>query len=584
MKLQTKIRYFLIPLIVGPVLAIGLISYITLKNISEKASQVEINTKMAQLETQIRFIRQTAEANIELFSKSDILEQYLRTENEWQRFYLMQPPLIRQFASYQSAYPYYHEIRVLSPDGTEDTRYAVNSLNKNSVNESDTSVFKISQTSKRDVNSLFLENHDNSHTELFVIKKIRLRPYDQNPDSTVQNHQVYGYLVLTVALDFLQQLILDNPIGESGYMFLTDNSGKVLFHVNMEKIRTNLPPILFQNIVETIRQEARLETKIDGRSSIVQGRTLGDDLFLFAVLPENEHRAARQRLALLVSFFTVMTILITMKLFGEFLRRTIVIPVGKLLKVAEEIGRGNFSATIDLKGTDEINVLAESMQDMSLRLQDSNKQILSSLAEKEVLLREIHHRVKNNMAVISSMLNLQSGKSKNSEVAGALQEAQNRIQAMALIHDTIYRSDEFGKVLLNDYIKKLVLCLDNVFTADENRVVHYEIESSEIFLELSQAVSFGLILNEIITNSLKHAFPSQAGTVYIEVKRSTNNAIELKVSDNGIGIKDIETAKSSSGSMGLKIISLLTEQLHGELEINSLETGLEFNLKFPSSL
>ncbi|VVB89823.1 Methyl sulfide methyltransferase-associated sensor [uncultured archaeon] len=209
----------------------------------------------------------------------------------------------------------------------------------------------------------------------------------------------------------------------------------------------------------------------------------------------------------------------------------------------------------------------------------AEEQIRSSLREKEVLLREIHHRVKNNMQLISSLLRLQSRYAGEEKYREMLMECQNRIVSMALIHEKLYRSRDMTKIDLKDYIRDLINNLSQSHGAAESRVdVSTDVE--DISLGIDLATPCGLIINELVNNSLKHAFPDRReGKITVTFKRADEKMFELRVSDNGIGIPEgLDFRKTES--LGLRLVTILVEdQLEGEISLDRSK-GTEFRIKF----
>ena len=207
------------------------------------------------------------------------------------------------------------------------------------------------------------------------------------------------------------------------------------------------------------------------------------------------------------------------------------------------------------------------------------KQIKTSLKEKEILLREIHHRVKNNLTVISSLLSMQANIVPDQVAHLALQESQSRVNAMALIHETLYQSESLASVNLDRYVKDLMGNIITTFDGITGRI-NFEIEMRDIKLEINQAIPCGLIINELVTNALKHAFANgQNGMVRITAKYTEENEVELNVNDNGSGFSEGLDLKKSK-SLGLRLISLMVDQLHGTLDIRN-RPGAEITIKWP---
>ncbi len=218
------------------------------------------------------------------------------------------------------------------------------------------------------------------------------------------------------------------------------------------------------------------------------------------------------------------------------------------------------------------------------RQKRTEEKLKTSLKEKEVLLKEIHHRVKNNLQVISSLLNLQSSFLEDRRVAEALRDSQNRVKSMALIHELLYRSDALNKIDFKDYIRSLV---SHVSGSYKNRGdITIDIEIADLVFNVDFAIPCGLIINELLSNALKHAFPQGApGTIRIELNKEILDgitALRLTFKDNGIGLpEDIDV--DSSRSLGLQLVRMLTQQVKGQLStITGAGEGVQFAITFPA--
>lgn len=208
-----------------------------------------------------------------------------------------------------------------------------------------------------------------------------------------------------------------------------------------------------------------------------------------------------------------------------------------------------------------------------------NEILQKELKEKEILLKEVHHRVKNNMQVISSILNLQSNYSSDKKVSTILRESQNRIRTMALIHEKLYTTKDFTQISFSNYLRELV---ENIISSYElkNTKINSEFDLEEVFLSLDQAIPCGLIINELISNSLKYAFINrEKGTLKASLKKKEDQ-IELVISDNGIGLSNEINFKSTE-TLGLQLVNTLVDQLKGSIELNN-ENGVSYSIKFNS--
>ncbi len=208
----------------------------------------------------------------------------------------------------------------------------------------------------------------------------------------------------------------------------------------------------------------------------------------------------------------------------------------------------------------------------------AEEQIKASLQEKEVLLTEIHHRVKNNLQVISSLLKLQSRYTRDKATLDMLRESQNRVKSMALIHEKLYQSPALAQIEFADYIQTLARNLLYSYSVDVN-AVKLEIKVDDVYLNIDTAIPCGLLINELVSNALKHAFPiGQKGTIWIEFHQVPDNQLLLTVKDNGIGFPEGLDFRNT-GSLGLRLVGSLASQLEGTVEMDTRE-GTEFRIKF----
>jgi len=217
-------------------------------------------------------------------------------------------------------------------------------------------------------------------------------------------------------------------------------------------------------------------------------------------------------------------------------------------------------------------------RDITERRQAENL-VKESLKEKEILLKEIHHRVKNNMQVISSLIKLQSSYIKDQHYIEIFKESQNRIKAMALIHEKLYQSKDLVNIDFSEYVKNLANGLIRSYGSGAN-TIGLKADIADVDLGVDAAMPCGLIINELVSNSLKHAFPNgKSGEIKISMHSINGSEIELIVGDNGVGFpEDIDFRKTDS--LGLQLVSTLTEgQLHGTVELKR-DNGTEFKIKF----
>jgi PAS domain S-box-containing protein len=206
-----------------------------------------------------------------------------------------------------------------------------------------------------------------------------------------------------------------------------------------------------------------------------------------------------------------------------------------------------------------------------------DRKIRDSLKEKEVLLQEVHHRVKNNLQVISSILNLQSSYVTDPSTLDILQESQNRIKSMSFIHETLYRTTDFSSINFSEYIKSLSHNLIQSYTL-QNCKVDFVADIDTIEMSIDQSIPCGLIVNELVSNALKYAFKDRKkGKLMIELKEN-GKQVSLRVSDDGVGLPE-NFKFEKNDSLGVQLVYSLTEQLDGTIEVNS-EKGTSFLITF----
>jgi two-component sensor histidine kinase len=237
--------------------------------------------------------------------------------------------------------------------------------------------------------------------------------------------------------------------------------------------------------------------------------------------------------------------------------------------------------------------LEQAVRDRTEELESANIQLTSeiqerktavemaetSLREKELLLQEIHHRVKNNLQVISGMLEIQRNRIGDNLISELLKASQYRIMSMALVHDELYRSRDLTRIDFSNYVRGLVKNLYNSYAQDPEKIrLHFLLE--EVPLVVDTAIPCGLILTELITNAFKHAFPGKReGDITITFGKLDDNMFNLAVQDNGVGFP-IELRPDRTSSLGLNLVNVLVELLHGDMKIRN-NNGVRYEIRFP---
>jgi two-component sensor histidine kinase len=218
------------------------------------------------------------------------------------------------------------------------------------------------------------------------------------------------------------------------------------------------------------------------------------------------------------------------------------------------------------------------------QLKEVETKLQSSLAEKEVLLREVHHRVKNNLSIVDSLLSMQSRYVNDAEILRSISDSQRRIHTMSLIHEQLYQSHDVDNLDFCEYLQRLVGNLYSSFSFNTSQI-ELKLDINPILgnINIDTAISMGLIVNELLTNAFKHAFPDgRAGLIEVILYESiTEQNLHLIVRDDGIGISQ-EIISNTTASLGLRIVHILTQQLRASLNLScSQGTSFHFTLSYP---
>ncbi|MDR4505989.1 MAG: HAMP domain-containing protein [Candidatus Scalindua sp.] len=414
-------------------------------------------------------------------------------------------------------------------------------------------------------------------------------------------HRPMGVLVTKVKGNILEG-ILKEPMYRSDKESFVDPSGEI-YIVNSNKLMLLNSRFLegsgFNQIVDTkaVKEVLTSKRELSGIYENYKGiRVLGTALFVpeanWVILAEKYVKDAFLPLLRIKYVFLLSGggVLFLVFIFAFVISGKTNAIIQKLIEGTKRMADGDLEHPITIgKRSDEIKDLVESFNLMMNKLRES-------IREKDMLSREIYHRVKNNMQVISSLLRLQSSHIKDEKYVEIFKESQNRIKAMALIHEKLYRSKDLANIDFNDYIKNLVNDLFLSYKVSDGKVA-LKMNIETVPFGIDTAIPCGLIVNELVTNSLKYAFPgkkdgeikislrqipidtSQPGNQRLPNADSESEMFELIVSDNGIGIPE-ELDYRNTQSLGLRLITNLSEnQLQGKLGLKR-NGGTEFRLNF----
>jgi PAS domain S-box-containing protein len=222
--------------------------------------------------------------------------------------------------------------------------------------------------------------------------------------------------------------------------------------------------------------------------------------------------------------------------------------------------------------------LEQRVQERTADLSSANAALEAALQQKDMLLKEIHHRVKNNLQIVSSLLSLQSGYNPDPRAKEMFADSQQRIQSMALIHEILYQSRNLGRVNVADYLRTLAAHLVRSYRTDDTQIT-LALDVDQVLLDVDTAIPCGLLLNELISNCLKHAFPDhRKGEVSIVMHADPSGQVTLTVRDDGVGFP-ADTDFRNSNTLGLQLVTGLVEQLQGKITM-ARDTGCAFTISF----
>ncbi|MDH3646043.1 MAG: EAL domain-containing protein [Gammaproteobacteria bacterium] len=363
----------LVPLVVVPLLIIGRVAYTELRDSAEIKTFNQIAGSLERQKQLMATKIRTAAANVELFSNANLVKKYFLIGDEMERYNLLQRPLLRVFKAYQAAYPEYYEIRVLMPDGYEDARWTRNAMDNVTEEEAESPFFHAMTNWPKDIYTSVLRNPDNSAISLLTAKRVLMK--DDSLDATTTNPVLRGYLALTVSLDDLRQAVQNQKIGEQGFYVATNPDGEVLFQPAEYSLDRLMPELDPSALIRGVLSGTRFETHFQGQATYVEGIQLHRDLYMFAVLPEEQLLKSSTALGYTVAVITTIAIVITITALFTALHYIVLRPIRILGKATHDIGRGELSINIDTRTKDEIGELAVSFKEMSENLKESNEHI-----------------------------------------------------------------------------------------------------------------------------------------------------------------------------------------------------------------
>ena len=244
-------------------------------------------------------------------------------------------------------------------------------------------------------------------------------------------------------------------------------------------------------------------------------------------------------------------------------------PVRRLARAAEAYSRGDLSDRPPLAGPAEVRDLASMLNDMATRIAGREHELREAIETREAMMREIHHRVKNNLQIVTSLLNLQAKAVQGESAQRAFNDIQTRVRALALVHRYLYESEDLQSVNLGAFLKELAASLQLSYGISQQQVA-IEVEADEVWDVSDRAVPLALFMTETMSNALKHAFPQgRQGVIRIVLKSGQDSLVRFSVEDNGIGLTEAQTAaQGPQASLGMSLIKAFARQVDGKLTIS----------------
>ena len=284
-------------------------------------------------------------------------------------------------------------------------------------------------------------------------------------------------------------------------------------------------------------------------------------------------------LLFLGTVFIIVSLIIVWTLSGYIAE-----PVKALAEDVNRMGSGDYSHPVHLiDKADEIGILSRAFEDMRLGILNRENMLKNSVREKEILLRELYHRTRNNMQIISSMLSLQLLHEDNEKICESYKKTQLKIELMALAHEKLYENEDLSNIQFDHYLSKLVkMITSNYLQVLRNVTITLQVESVTVLIDT--AIPLGLVISEIIINSLKHAFGDhRKGEIRVQLRKRENGFIEVTIADDGVGVQEDFNYREVK-TLGIKtIIGIVEQQLDGELEFEQAD-GVTWTIRFKDDL
>jgi two-component sensor histidine kinase len=380
-------------------------------------------------------------------------------------------------------------------------------------------------------------------------------------------NDVIGVLSLAIRLEWLSAIGQEPGLPPDAMVYLLDRGGNVLVGPKAQGVDTQAGLPDSETIQEVVSGYVRTFDSVgqDGVRRNYAVNVIGDKE-LFVLLGQPTARLIEPlRTTLLIQIGVLAFVSVAAMAAALIGTRVLVTKwIGRLTEAASSMSVGDLSVKREFEGAPtEFRDLAETLREMAIRLDQREADLRQSLAQKQMMLREIHHRVKNNLQTVTSLLNLYARIPRGEAVKQAFADVQMRINALALVHRHLYESQDMQEVDLHPFMTNLCSLLQDGSGVPPRRV-HLSVDIPHVMVAGDRAVPLALLTTEILTNSFKHAFPNQrAGNISVRITCQDDGMAQLVIADDGIGLAERKVDNDMPGSMGQSLIEAFTRQLGG---------------------